>query len=136
MIDNDLARELLTDMVRVRLMEEKCAELYSAMKIRGFLHLYVGEEAVAAGSLHVLEDAGTFTIYNPSFTIREDVAEDYPEVADLVAQLAPRLTDEVMRELQAQVELEGESARSVARQWLQDEGLAEAPTTTTSEEGD
>jgi pyruvate dehydrogenase E1 component alpha subunit len=56
MIDNDLARELLTDMVRVRLMEEKCAELYSAMKIRGFLHLYVGEEAVAAGSLHVLED--------------------------------------------------------------------------------
>ena len=33
--------------VRVRLMEEKCAELYSAAKIRGFLHLYVGEEAVA-----------------------------------------------------------------------------------------
>ena len=37
------------DMVRVRRMEEKCAELYSAAKIRGFLHLYVGEEAVAAG---------------------------------------------------------------------------------------
>jgi pyruvate dehydrogenase E1 component alpha subunit len=55
MIDTDLARPLLTDMVRVRLMEEKCAELYSAAKIRGFLHLYVGEEAVAAGSLHVLE---------------------------------------------------------------------------------
>ncbi len=55
MIDVDLARELLTDMVRVRLMEEKCAELYSAAKIRGFLHLYVGEEAVAAGSLRVLE---------------------------------------------------------------------------------
>ncbi|HNF07215.1 MAG: pyruvate dehydrogenase (acetyl-transferring) E1 component subunit alpha [Mycobacterium sp.] len=56
MIDKELARELLTDMVRVRLMEEKCAELYSAAKIRGFLHLYVGEEAVAAGSLRVLED--------------------------------------------------------------------------------
>jgi len=55
-IDKELARELLTDMVRVRLMEEKCAELYSAAKIRGFLHLYVGEEAVAAGSLRVLED--------------------------------------------------------------------------------
>ncbi len=35
-------------------MEEKCAEMYSAGKIRGFLHLYVGEEAVAAGSLRVL----------------------------------------------------------------------------------
>ena len=48
------ARELLTDMIRVRRMEEKCAEMYSAGKIRGFLHLYVGEEAVAAGSLRVL----------------------------------------------------------------------------------
>lgn len=56
MIDKELARELLADMVRVRLMEEKCAELYSAAKIRGFLHLYVGEEAVAAGSLRALED--------------------------------------------------------------------------------
>lgn len=49
-------KELLTDMIRVRRMEEKCAELYSAGKIRGFLHLYVGEEAVAAGSLRELDD--------------------------------------------------------------------------------
>ena len=54
MTDQGLARELLRDMIRVRRMEEKCAELYSAGKIRGFLHLYVGEEAVAAGSLRVL----------------------------------------------------------------------------------
>ena len=54
-MDRDLWSALLSDMVRVRLMEEKCAELYSAAKIRGFLHLYVGEEAVAAGSLRVLE---------------------------------------------------------------------------------
>ena len=43
-----------SDMMRVRRMEEKCAELYSAAKIRGFLHLYVGEEAVAAGSMRAL----------------------------------------------------------------------------------
>jgi len=54
MTDHDLAYGLLSDMVRVRRMEEKCAELYSAAKIRGFLHLYVGEEAVAAGSLRAL----------------------------------------------------------------------------------
>ena len=59
MTDRDLAHALLTDMVRIRRMEEKCAEMYSAGKIRGFLHLYVGEEAVAAGSLRALgpEDA-------------------------------------------------------------------------------
>lgn len=54
MTDPVPARELLTDMIRIRRMEEKCAEMYSAGKIRGFLHLYVGEEAVAAGSLRVL----------------------------------------------------------------------------------
>ena len=55
MNDQDLARRLLSDMIRVRRMEEKCAELYGETKIRGFLHLYVGEEAVAAGSLSALE---------------------------------------------------------------------------------
>lgn len=54
-MDRDDARALLSDMVRVRRMEEKCAELYSESKIRGFLHLYVGEEAVAAGSLRALD---------------------------------------------------------------------------------
>jgi pyruvate dehydrogenase E1 component alpha subunit len=33
---------LLHQMVRIRRFEEKCAELYSAAKIRGFLHLYIG----------------------------------------------------------------------------------------------
>jgi pyruvate dehydrogenase E1 component subunit alpha len=54
MTDRELARALLSSMIRVRRMEEKCAELYGEAKIRGFLHLYVGEEAVAAGSLSVL----------------------------------------------------------------------------------
>ncbi len=48
------ALEMLRDMIRVRRFEERCAELYSAAKIRGFLHLYVGEEAVAAGVMPVL----------------------------------------------------------------------------------
>jgi pyruvate dehydrogenase E1 component alpha subunit len=56
MTNAQLARGLLSDMIRVRRMEEKCAELYGEAKIRGFLHLYVGQEAVAAGSLRVLTD--------------------------------------------------------------------------------
>lgn len=45
---------LLRQMVRIRRLEEKCAELYGAMKIRGFLHLYIGEEAVAVGVMEAL----------------------------------------------------------------------------------
>ncbi len=44
-------RALLREMIRIRRFEEKCAELYSAGKIRGFLHLYIGEEAIAAGTM-------------------------------------------------------------------------------------
>lgn len=55
MMDHDVAYGLLSDMIRVRRMEEKCAELYGESKIRGFLHLYVGQEAVAAGSLRALD---------------------------------------------------------------------------------
>ena len=46
--------QLLTDMLRIRRLEEKSAELYGAGKIRGFLHLYIGEEAVAAGTMRAL----------------------------------------------------------------------------------
>jgi pyruvate dehydrogenase E1 component alpha subunit len=41
----------LRQMLRIRRFEEKCAEVYSAGKIRGFLHLYIGEEAVAVGAM-------------------------------------------------------------------------------------
>jgi pyruvate dehydrogenase E1 component alpha subunit len=50
-VGKDEARRLLWQMLRVRRFEEKCAELYSAGKIRGFLHLYIGEEAIAAGAM-------------------------------------------------------------------------------------
>jgi pyruvate dehydrogenase E1 component alpha subunit len=42
-------RELLRQMLLIRRFEEKCVELYSAAEIRGFVHLYIGEEAVAVG---------------------------------------------------------------------------------------
>ncbi|HLA29632.1 MAG TPA: pyruvate dehydrogenase (acetyl-transferring) E1 component subunit alpha [Pseudomonas sp.] len=48
------AQSLLRDMLRIRRLEERAAELYGAGKIRGFLHLYIGEEAVAVGVLRAL----------------------------------------------------------------------------------
>ena len=50
----DVARAMFTEMLRIRRFEERCVELYSAMKIRGFLHLYIGEEAVATGIMRHL----------------------------------------------------------------------------------
>jgi pyruvate dehydrogenase E1 component alpha subunit len=55
--DADTARGLLRHMLRIRAFEDTCAELYSASKIRGFMHLYNGEEAIAAGIVPLLEPA-------------------------------------------------------------------------------
>ena len=52
--ERDHAHALLGGMIRIRRFEEKCAELYGQQKIRGFLHLYVGQEAVAVGVMQAL----------------------------------------------------------------------------------
>ena len=53
-IDRAHALALLRQMLLIRRFEEKAAELYSVGKIRGFLHLYIGEEAVAVGTMQAL----------------------------------------------------------------------------------
>ena len=55
-LDHAHARDLLRGMIRIRRFEEKCYELYTQEKIRGFLHLYDGEEAVAVGIAAALEE--------------------------------------------------------------------------------
>ena len=54
-LDASHIREMLKTMLRIRMFEEKCAEVYTQEKIRGFLHLYDGEEAVATGIIPLLE---------------------------------------------------------------------------------
>lgn len=43
--------ELYRQMVVIRLMEEKCEELYQKGKIGGFMHLYIGQEATGVGAV-------------------------------------------------------------------------------------
>jgi len=63
-LDREHALRLLYQMLRIRRFEEKCAELYTAQKIRGFVHLYDGEEACAVGVMAALEpDDGVVATY-------------------------------------------------------------------------
>ena len=54
-LSRDHVLDLLGRMIRIRSFEQACAEAYTQEKIRGFLHLYDGEEAVAVGVVPVLE---------------------------------------------------------------------------------
>ena len=84
-LDPEAAVALLRDMIRVRRLEERCVELYSSARIRGFVHLYVGEEAVATGVLHALgDDDAVVATYREhghallrGITAREIMAEMY-----------------------------------------------------------
>jgi pyruvate dehydrogenase E1 component alpha subunit len=55
-LSRERACEMLREMLLIRRFEEKSAELYTLGKIHGFLHLYIGEEAVAVGAMQALTD--------------------------------------------------------------------------------
>ena len=55
-IDRAVARELYRQMYLIRCFEEECGVQYVQGRIRGFLHLYIGEEAVGVGAISVLND--------------------------------------------------------------------------------
>jgi pyruvate dehydrogenase E1 component alpha subunit len=53
--DKELLRKMLFEMVLGRVFEEKSAEVYRMGKIGGFCHLYIGQEAIAVGSMLAIE---------------------------------------------------------------------------------
>ncbi|KIE26752.1 pyruvate dehydrogenase [Streptomyces sp. MUSC 125] len=75
-------------MLLIRRFEERCVELYSAAKIRGFVHLYIGEEAVAVGVLRAL-------------TASDAVVSTYREHGHALARGVP--ADSVMAEMYGKI---------------------------------
>jgi pyruvate dehydrogenase E1 component alpha subunit len=69
---------LLHQMTLIRRYEEKAAELYQASKIRGFLHLYIGEEAIAVGVMQALtpEDTVVATYREHGHALARGVSAD------------------------------------------------------------
>lgn len=59
--DAETRRDWLRQMLLIRRFEEKAGEAYSLGKIGGFCHLYIGQEAVAVGSIAALEQGDYIT---------------------------------------------------------------------------
>ncbi|MGN6599930.1 MAG: glycine betaine ABC transporter substrate-binding protein [Actinomycetes bacterium] len=71
----------------------------------------------------VKDDKHFFPNYNAALTLKKDVLDKYPAIADVVNPLAAKITDEVMAQLNAQVDVQGDDADTVAEQFLKDQGL-------------
>ena len=54
-INKDLKKEMLKTIIKIRRFEEKTIQLYQTAKIWGYLHPYIGEEAIAAGACMAIE---------------------------------------------------------------------------------
>jgi osmoprotectant transport system substrate-binding protein len=77
-------------------------------------------------SLHltVLEDDRKyFPIYNVSLVVRDRVLKDHPEIQDLIAPVAEKLTNKVLLRLNAEIDVKGREPAEVAAQWLTEEGF-------------
>ena len=76
--DKNLLREMLYQMVLGRVFEQKCAEVYRIGKIGGFCHLYVGQEAIAVGTIMALKE-GDYVITSYRDHVQATVAGISPE---------------------------------------------------------
>ncbi|GAA4873539.1 glycine betaine ABC transporter substrate-binding protein [Actinomycetospora straminea] len=77
----------------------------------------------ALNLVSLADDRNFFPKYNASNTIRKNVVDRNPQVVEVFNQIAPRLTDDVMLNLNGQISSQGRDADQVAREFLTQQGL-------------
>jgi osmoprotectant transport system substrate-binding protein len=88
--------------------------------------VFTTDGRIVALDLQVLEDdKAYFPNYNVSLVVRDEVAQQYPEIEEIMAPVTEKLTDDVMLRLNAEIDVEGREPEDVALDWLKDEGFVE-----------
>jgi osmoprotectant transport system substrate-binding protein len=89
-----------------------------------FGEIFTTDGRLEALDLEVLaDDRQFFPAYNVAPVVREDLLAQHPEVADVLGQITPLLTDEVLIELNRRVDVDGEEPADVALDWMVAEGF-------------
>ncbi len=77
----------------------------------------------ALGLVELRDDLHFFPAYNPAAVVRAELLERHPEIPAILARLNAHLTTDVMRRLNAAVDLRHRDPRKIAREWLVETGL-------------
>jgi osmoprotectant transport system substrate-binding protein len=100
--------------------------LYNALK-DGQVDVSVGfatDGRIRGFDLVALEDDQLFfPAYNGAPVVKQEVIDKYPEITDLLNELAGRLDTEIMMGLNYSVDVEHKDVTEISRKWLEDQGL-------------
>lgn len=69
------------------------------------------------------DDKDFFPVYQGAFTLKQSTLDEYPGIADVLALMSDKLTTEVMQELNALADVDGEDPEDIALDWLTEQGL-------------
>lgn len=86
--------------------------------------VYGTDGGIAPSGLVVLEDdQGVQPVYEPAPIIREEVLNQYPQIADVLAPVFERLDLVTLQELNGRIQVGGEGSQAVAIEWLTEQGF-------------
>jgi osmoprotectant transport system substrate-binding protein len=86
--------------------------------------VYGTDGAIASAGLVVVEDdMGVQPVYEPAPTIREAVLQEYPQIETLLQPVFAQLDLATLQELNGRIQVNGEAAPDVARDWLTQNGF-------------
>lgn len=89
-----------------------------------FGEVFQTDGRILALDLVVMEDDKEFfPSYQGGFTLKQETLDEYPEIADVIGEVSPLLTTEVMQQLNAKVDVDGEDPEDVAIDWLEEQEL-------------
>jgi osmoprotectant transport system substrate-binding protein len=89
-----------------------------------FGEIFTTDGRIQALHLSVLaDDRHFFPNYNVSLVVRQDLLRDYPQIKDLIAPVSAKLTNQVLLNLNARIDVDGEEPADVAHEWLQQQGF-------------
>lgn len=89
-----------------------------------FGEVFTTDGRILALDLEVLEDDRQyFPKYNVSLVLREELDAQHPGIQDVIDPVAEKLTNDVLLDLNAEVDVKGREPVDVAEEWLRDEGF-------------